>query len=505
MPVSATVALVIVFLATSIGLLARGRQKMSLDQWSVAGRNLGWMLLWVLMAGEALTTATFLGAPGQAYAQGAPSLFIMCYTLLAYIVSFFLLPPLWRYAKRHKLVTQGDYFTHRFDSPRLGAFVAVVGVVFVVPYTVIQLVGMGSIASTITGGALSKSTCIVIGFVCVTGFVFVAGIRSTAWTAVLKDILIVIAVIIVGIVLPLRYFGSYTNLLDAVNAAHPGHLALPGATHELNVPWFLSTVLLASAGFYMYPHLFMAGLAARNEQSIRRNAMVLPIYLLVVALPFYAGLTALMVVPGLSGADTNTALLTLVVHSVPGWLAGVIAGAGALAAMVPASALVLGAATLLSRNIYQGLLRPDASRDTVLRVSRLLVLAVMAVALVFSLTTTALLNQILVNAYSGISQLFPGVLLSLVWRRVSKQGVTAGIVVGLVVAFALILTGHDPFLGINAGLVGLLANAMVTVAVSLRTPAAVSAARLSPAHRTLGAVPGQADQEVNGGQGLGQD
>lgn len=487
MIMSSAVALGIVVLATGLGLLARGRRQMSLDQWTVAGRNLGWMLLWVLMAGEALTTATFLGAPGQAYTDGAPSLFVLCYGVLAYIVSFYLLPPLWRYAKTHDLVTQGDYFTHRFDSPRLGAFVAVVGVVFVIPYTVIQLVGMGSIVSTVTGGALPKWLSVVVGFVCVTSFVFVAGIRSTAWTAVLKDILIVFAVIVVGVVLPLQYFGSYSELLDAVNAAHPGHLELPGSTDDLDVGWFISTVMLASLGFYMWPHLFMASLTARSEHSIRRNAMILPVYQLAVILPFFAGLTALMVVPGLIGSQSNSAVLELAARSLPDWVAGVIGGAGALAAMVPASALVLGAATLLSRNLYQGLVRPDASPQAVLRVSRIFVLVVTGVALAFSLTTSSLLSAILVNAYSGITQLFPGVVLSLLWRRVTKQGVTAGIVTGIVVAFGLIMVGQDPVLGVNAGVVGLIANAAVTVGVSIWTDRGTGAPVRAPsAHPMAG-------------------
>lgn len=469
MLISTVIALTTVLVATGIGLLARGRRRMDLDQWTVAGRSLSWMLLWVLMAGDALTTSTFLGAPGQAYAEGGPSLFILCYSIMAFIMSFFLLPPLWRYAKQYNLITEGDYFAHRFDSTKLGAFVAVIGVIFVVPYAVIQLLGMGTIVSTITEGAVPKTASIVVGFVCVTGFVFVAGIRSTAWTAVLKDVLIVVAVIIVGIVLPLRYFGSFPDLLHAVNEAHPGHVALPGGTPDRGVLWFLSTVILSSLGFYMYPHLFMAGLTANSERSIRRNAIVLPIYNLVVILPFFAGLTALMVVPGLSGAESNSALLSLVVHSLPEWMAGLIGGAGALAAMIPASALVLAAATLLSRNVYQGLLRPSASRQSVLRVSRILVLVVTAVALIFSLTTTDLLNNILINAYSGITQLFPGVLFSLLWRRVTKQGVVSGIIVGLVIAFGLVFSGHDPLFGINAGLVGLAANFTVNIAVSMGT------------------------------------
>ncbi|MDA3625739.1 sodium:solute symporter family protein [Saccharopolyspora oryzae] len=479
MSTAAVIATLIAGSGIALGFAARGRKKMDLEQWTVAGRSMGPLLLWVLMAGEAFTTFTFLGAPGQAYAQGGPSLFILAYGPMAYIVSFFLLPPLWRYAKKHGLLTQGDYFAHRFQSRGLGALVAVIGVVFVVPYTVIQLVGLGDIVTTVTG--IPRAVSLLVAFVFVAVFVFVAGIRSTAWTSALKDVLIIAAVIVVGVVIPLQYFGSFSGLLDAVNAAHPGHMALPGATSSMDVSWFISTVIMSSLGFYMYPQLFQATFTANSERSIRRNATFLPFYQLALLLVFFAGLTALMVVPGLKGAESNLALMKLVLVSSPDWLVGFIAGAGALAAMVPASALVLGSATLLSRNVYQGLLRPNADPRTVLRVSRALVLLVMLIALGFALTSTAALSSLLLTAYAGVSQFFPAVLLSLIWPRVSKAGVVAGILVGEGFAFGLISAGHSVLFGLNTGLVAMVLNLAVTAGVSLLTPAPRRAAEQVPA------------------------
>ena len=481
MSTSAVITAVIAVAGIALGFLARGRRRMDLEQWSVAGRSMGPVLLWVLMAGEAFTTFTFLGAPGQAYSQGGPALFILAYGPMAYIVSFFLLPPLWRYAKRHGLLTQGDYFAHRFSSRGLGALVAVVGVVFVVPYTVIQLVGLGDIVTTVTG--IPRSISLLMSFACVAVFVYVAGIRSTAWTSVLKDILIVVAVVVVGIVIPLQRFGSFGHLLNAVNAAHPGHTALPGATSTMGVTWFISTVIMSSLGFFMYPHLFQATFTARSERSIRQNATFLPLYQLALVLMFYAGLAALLTVPGLKGAQSNLALLRLVSATEPGWVAGLIGGAGALAAMVPASALVLGAATLLSRNLYQGVLRPKASQREVLRASRVLVLVVMVVALGFALTSTSALSSLLLTAYAGVSQFFPAVLLSLLWKRTSAAGVAVGIVVGEVFAFGFLTTGHSVLFGLNTGLVAMVVNLLAIVAVSAvfparsdnRTPAAAAA------------------------------
>jgi SSS family solute:Na+ symporter len=96
-----------------------------------------------------------------------------------------------------------------------------------------------------------------------------------------------------------------------------------------------------------------------------------------------------------------------------------------------------------------------------------MVIVIMAVSLFFALQFPNELVPLLILGYDGVCQFFPGVVFGLFWRRVSKAGVFSGILTGVAVVALLILTGNDPFLGINAGFVGLVFNAMVTAIVSL--------------------------------------
>jgi SSS family solute:Na+ symporter len=305
-------------------------------------------------------------------------------------------------------------------------------------------------------------------------FVLASGLRAAAWTSVLKDALLIIAVLILGIGLPLKYFGSYSGLISAVNHAHPHALALPGSSGVLGVPWMISTLLLTSMGFYMYPHAFMATYSARSTKAIRRNATFLPFYQILLLLMFYVGFTALLIVPGLTGSKTNFALLDLVKKGEPSWILGLVGGAGALAAIVPGAAIVLAAATLVGRNIYRDVIRPQASDRSVLGVSRAFVLIIMAASLYIAIASPGLIVNLLLTAYDGVTQFFPAIALSLVWRRTSKTGVAAGLVVGVGLVLYLVIGGHDPIWGLNAGIVALAANALVTVAGSLLLPGRAS-------------------------------
>jgi SSS family solute:Na+ symporter len=84
----------------------------------VGGRGFGALFVFLLMAGEIYTTFTFLGGSGWAYGRGAPAFYILCYGAIAYSISYFLLPVIWRYATTHQLHSQADFFVRKYGSPR---------------------------------------------------------------------------------------------------------------------------------------------------------------------------------------------------------------------------------------------------------------------------------------------------------------------------------------------------------------------------------------------------
>ena len=464
-----TAALAIILFAvlasTAVGILAGRRQPLDLENWTVGGRRFGVLLMWLLMAGEVYTTFTFLGASGWAYTRGAPVFYIPIYGTLAYALSYFILPRLWRIGKDRALHTQPDFFASVYGSRPLGIAVAVIGIVSILPYLQLQLKGLGLIVEVASGGAVSSSAAIAGAFVLTCVFVFTSGLRGTAWVSVIKDALMITAVGIVGIGVPLKYFGGFGALFRALEARHPGHLVLPGSTVDMNVLWVMSTVIVTGAGFYMWPHMVGSTFSARSEKVLRRNAIIMPVYQLFIFLVFMVGFTALLVVPGLKNGDL--AFLTLVQKTYPAWFLGFIGAAGAVTAMVPASVLVLFASTLLAKNVYQAAFRPRADERSVMRLSRAFVPVIMAVALVFALVFPSALVNLLLIGYDGVSQLFPGTILGLFWKRARAAGVLTGLLAGIAVVAGLVFTGHDPLAGINAGFIALAVNAALAVGISL--------------------------------------
>lgn len=469
--IALTVIFTIVMVGTAVGFFAGRHRKMSLEQWTVGGRAFGTLLIWLLMAGEIYTAFSFLGLSGWAYSRGGPVLFDLAFIVLATVVAFFILPPIWELGRKHGLQTLPDFFLMQYGSRYLAAFTAVVGVAFMIPYLEIQLVGLGIIVKVASFDGIGRNSAMTIAVALLTAFVFVSGIRAVAWVSVLKDVLMILAVVAIGIWVPHFYFGGIGRMFATLARVHPAHLTMPGATKNLGHIWFISTVLLMSMGGMMWPHLFGATFTAKSADTLRRNAVALPLYTISVGFLLIAGFTAFLAVPGLANGDLS--MLTVVRQAFPAWMLGVIGGAGALTAMVPAAILLLAASTLFAKNLYRPIFAPAMKDHQVAKLARLTVVALSLISLYFAVhSSTTLVGLLLVGA-AGVAQFFPGVVLGLFWKRVTMAGVFGGMVVGVAGTAFLILTRRDPLGGVSAGFLALCVNFAVVVSVSLMAPAPV--------------------------------
>src|SRR5664280_1292507 len=222
-------------------------------------------------------------------------------------------------------------------------------------------------------------------------------------------------------------------------------------------------------GLLYWPHAFCSVFTAKSGNTLRRNAVIMPLYTITLPLLFFVGYTAILVTPGLKNGDL--ALLSTVRKTFSPWFLGLVGGAGALTAMVPAAILILAAGTLFAKNFFRPLFAPSMSDAGVAKLAKVMVVVITALAMYFAIYSSTTLVGLLLFAYSGIAQFFPGVVLGLFWKRVTALGVFAGLVVGVGCDMFMIFTKHDPFHGLYAAFIALCLNLIVTTVVSATTAA----------------------------------
>jgi SSS family solute:Na+ symporter len=269
----------------------------------------------------------------------------------------------------------------------------------------------------------------------------------------------------VGVAVPRMLFGGIGPMFARLAETRPAHLTMPGAVPAYGHGWFISMVLVFSLGQLIWPHGFASIFAAKDGETIRRNAVIMPLYGLMMPFIFLVGFAALLSMPGLANGDL--AFMSVARANFPPWFLGVVGGGGALAAIVPASVMLLTAATLFAKNLVRPILAPSLGDLGVARVARFLVLALTGCSLWFALHSSPTLVALLQLGYGMVCQIFPGIVMGLVWSRARGPAVLWGILSGLAVLTFLELTHRDPIFGMAAGFLALGVNFCVTISMSL--------------------------------------
>ena len=134
---------------------------------------------------------------------------------------------------------------------------------------------------------------------------------------------------------------------------------------------------------------------------------------------------------GLTGTETETVFLVMTDTLFSPFFAGLVLSAVLAAIMSTASSQLLVAASAFAQDFYRSLLHKDASQTELVWVSRLSVLTIAGIAIVLAMNPNSLILDMVAYAWAGFGAAFgPALLASLFWRRATRNGVLAGIIVG---------------------------------------------------------------------------
>lgn len=370
----------------------------SLDEWGLGGRAFGTIVTWFLLGGDLYTAYTFVAVPAAMFATGAVTgFFAVPYTIVAYPIIFIFLPRLWSVAHRRGYVTPADFVRGRYGSRTLALAVALTGIIATMPYIALQLVGIQAVLDTMglggSGNVFIRDLPLIIAFAVLAAYTCSSGLRAPALIAFVKDtliyIVIVVAIIYVGVKIGYGdMFDAAKTKLSTINPTtkKPAGAFIPGEPTY----WAYGTLAFGSAlALFMYPHSMTGVLASKSRNTIRRNAAILPVYSLMLALLAllgYAAIAAKTTVFGQDGvANPQLAVPHFFQQVFPSWFAGVAFAAIAIGALVPAAIMSIAAANLFTRNVYREYLKPDATPKQESQVAKITSLVVKFGALLFVL------------------------------------------------------------------------------------------------------------------------
>ncbi|WP_395408681.1 monocarboxylate uptake permease MctP [Pseudoduganella sp. UC29_106] len=444
-----------------------------LQEWGLGGRNFGAWITWFLVGGDFYTAYTVIAVPALVYAVGAYGFFALPYTIIVYPIVFIIMPKLWQAAQRAEHVTAADVVYGRYSSRALEFAVALTGVVATMPYIALQLVGMEVVIKAL---GLTGELPLAAAFIVLALYTYSAGLRAPALIAFVKDLMIYVVVLVAVVLVPAK-LGGYGAVFSAAQDAFAAKGGATGVTLKQSQLLPYATLALGSAlAAFMYPHTLTGIFAANSADTIRKNAVFLPAYTILLGLIALLGFMAHAA--HLPIATNNDVVPALFNALFPSWFAGFAFAAIAIGALVPAAVMSIGAANLFTRNFWKPYVNSNVTPEGEAKVAKMVSLVVKVGALVFIIflpTKFALDLQLLGGVW--ILQTFPAVVFGLWvgWYRAPAllAGWAAGLISGSWLALADgIKPVHTYMVGgvgytIYTGLVALLINVAVASVVQV--------------------------------------
>ena len=173
-----------------------------------------------------------------------------------------------------------------------------------------------------------------------------------------------------------------------------------------------------------------------------------------------------------SSAESENIFIHMSTQLLPPLLAG-FAMAGILAATMSSSdSYLLIASSAFAKNIYQGLMKKEATDEEVMKISRITLIVITIAAIIIAIDENSVIFTIVSFAWAGFGATFgPLMLFSLFWRRTNRTGAIAGMVSGGVMVFVwkLLIKPLGGIFGIYELLPAFIISCIFIVVVSLAT------------------------------------
>ena len=492
-----------------IGLWGFSKRQAGEEDYYLAGRGQGWMLSSLTIMATFFSSAAMLGAPGMVYKEGVVFALFALNVPLSGAMIYVLGNRIRELGRTYGHVTPADLICSHYGSPvALRCLVALIGFLYAVPYVVIQIQAGGIISSQLFGGehAFEIGACLLSLVTML--YIMIGGMRSVAWTDALQGTLLMGGMLLAGAA-AVAALGGPSAFFAKVAELPRTSLTVPGTTGSFTPEKLFTLCIFGALGSMIQPAQWMRFYAAKSAKALRRSAVIFALgltacFLFGVMLVGLGGQVLYPVAkPGADGAfdyqvQVDGQAVTVSGADLPGRLAEggkplphpdvgagprdfdqimvvvlkrhlpeLLGPAGLLlatlviiaimaAAMSTADSNLHALSAVVTRDIYAGILRPNASEKSRLWVGRGVIAAatLLALGMVFvsrsseSFDPIGMIMPMSLLAIAFSSQLLPVTFDVLFLKRGSRQGAIAGIVAGMLVVLMFspllaIVTGSD--------------------------------------------------------------
>lgn len=456
-----------IIISLIIAFLSRSGKQTSMESYFLGDRKLNGFVSALSYSATTYSAFMLVGLAGLTYKGGIGAYgFEIIYFMGVSLVAFFG-PRFWLAGKKYGYVSPSEMLGDRYDNKKVAAVVSIFSCLFLIPYSAVQLAGVGYLLSGMTNNAISFTTGVIISTILAIVFSYIAGIRSVAWTDSLQALFMIITATIV-VLLIINGLGGFGQFFQTLAAKQPESLTVPGNGFfsfltflGLTIPWFFFSL----SNPQVSQRLFMPS-SLKSLRTMLMGFLIFGFIYTIVSIVW--GFSASIMFPDLENADLATPKV-LSSDLVPPIL-GVIVMVGILAAAVSTiDSILLTLSSLIARDVY-GNMKKEASEMKQLQIGKIVIPVIAILAFLFAQINANLIAVLSVASSAGLLVAVPAIIGAFFWKRGTAAGVITSVVVSGLVVIILEFSKLKPF-GLASGLWGIALSTILFIFVSLMTKA----------------------------------
>lgn len=446
-----------------IGIIAYVATK-NLSDYVLGGRTLGGAVAALSAGASDMSSWLLLGLPGAIYFSGVRKIWVS----IGLVTGAYLC---WRLiAKRLRIysevakdsLTLPAYLDNRFrDTSKAIRVVAALAILIFFVYYV---------ASGLAAGGLLLSRTFHIDYTealwwtaaAVMLYTSIGGFLAVSWTDFFQGNLMLICLLLVPY-FAIEQVGGWTQGMQTIVSHQPDYLHF---TEGLDVLSFIS-LFSWGLGYFGMPHILVRFMSVKSVKEIplARRICISWMSLSLV------GAVAVGVVGAIHFCNCpldnkETVFMALGEQVFPSWIMGIILAAILSSSMCAMDSQMLAASSALTEDFYRALFRRSASQRELVWIGRLTCALIAGVGIYLARVPNQSIMDLVQYAWNGLGATFgAAVVLSLFWKRTTRNGVVAGMICGAMTVIIWYQLGYDSTM--NAILPATLLSYLSIVVVSL--------------------------------------
>ncbi|WP_294376743.1 sodium/proline symporter PutP [uncultured Clostridium sp.] len=411
----------------------------NLSDYTLGGRKLGYWGTSISAQASDMSGWLLLGLPGAAFLSGlSGSVWMAGGLAIGTYLNWRIIAKKLRVdtQKYSNSITIPSYLENRFgDKSRILKVASSIFIIlFFLPYTASGFVSGGKLFTTVFGTPYIVS--VIICAIVVVSYTYLGGFMAVCYTDIIQGLMMFFTLIMLPVIVIIEGGGIEnvaatidSSLLNPFNIEH-----LTGSVSGTVGMAFIGIVssLAWGLGYFGQPHILTKFMAIENPEEITISRKIATVWvLLTLAASTGIGLVGHFYFPELTGSDAETIFILLVHKCVPLLLTGILLSAILAAIMSTADSQLLVTSSTVSEDFYRSILKPNASDKELVRISRITVLVVSAIAFFIALNPDSSVLKLVSYAWAGFGCAFgPVIVLSLFWEKMTRNGAIAGMIAG---------------------------------------------------------------------------